>query len=308
MDAKKFLNIFDLMNVGLWQYNAKSEEFSCNEKFLEIFSYPEFGRKFKSMIIDQLPSKKFTITYSIGNQDRFYECTVSNEDSLYSGSMTDITNKLEEEKELYNLAFFDPLTGLKNKISCMNYLDSIEGKGFYLYFDIYKFKSINDTFGHQIGDEVLIRFSRVLENRVSTLGEVFRLSGDEFFAHVNVTKFPIIKKIMNKINKDILDIDMPNIPTLKANIGIVKHKGNMNTEAILQKADLAMYVAKHSVDKNYVVADNDVMDRFIDEVEFNIRMNIIIQFGETEMENVVLRRTSRDTVVNSLVHLIYKNN
>ncbi len=308
MDSNRFLDIFDIMNVGLWQYDAKSGIFSCDEKFLEIFSYPEFEDEFKAMIIAELPNKRFTIKFSLIEPLKYFECIVSNRDYLYSGSMEDVTNKLEQQEELYNLAFFDQLTGLKNRISCMNYLDSLQGKGFYMYFDLYKFKSINDTFGHQIGDEVLIRFSRVLENRISMFGEVFRLSGDEFFAHVNVGKFPIIKKILNQINKDLLNLDIPNINSLKANVGIVKHKGSMNTEAILQKADLAMYVAKHSNDKNYVLADNDVMDKFIDEVEFNIRMNSIIQFGESEVENVVLRRTTRDSVVNSLVHSIYKNN
>ncbi len=309
MKMERFLNIFDLMNIGLWQYDSLSDLFSCDQKFLEIFSYGEFLDDFKKHIIKELPKARFEIVYELANGNRVFEVVSVKEGDSYSGTLNEITDVVEEKKELHDLAFYDSLTGLMNRVSCMNYLESVVNKkGFYMYIDIHKFKAINDTFGHRVGDEVLIEFAEILKRRVGKLGEIFRLSGDEFFVHVHTTKFPIVKKLLNHLSRDFDTIDLPGLVNLKFNVGIVKYRQSEDVSSILQKSDLAMYIAKHSKSMEYVLADNEVMSKFIDEVEFNIRMNKISNFGTDEVDSVVVRRTSDDSIVNSLVNSIYKNN
>lgn len=309
MKMEGFLNIFGVMNVGLWQYDTLSESFFCDQKFLEIFSYGEYVDCLKTQIKENMKKSNFILEFEFGESKRIFECASVKEGDVYSGTIKEITDTVEEKEELHELAYYDTLTGLRNRTSCLNYLDELEDKkGFYLYIDIHKFKTINDTFGHRVGDDVLIRFSEILKHRVDKSGVIFRLSGDEFFIHMQVTKFPIVKKVLRFISTDFANLELPGLVNLKFNVGIVKYKNSEDVSSILQKSDLAMYVAKHSKNMEYVLADNEVMDKFIDEVEYNIRMNKILNFGNNENDSVVVRRTSDSNMVNSLVNSIYKNN
>lgn len=305
MEDKRFLRMFASLHVGLWQYESSSDSFSCDETFLEVFSYAEQLESFQRLIIESIPRKSFRVEFNMST----FECTVEEENGVFFGTLKDITNELEEKKELHNLAYYDSLTGLQNRASCIDHLSNTENKkGFYLYLDIQKFKSINDTFGHAFGDKVLIGFADILKAATNNNGHVFRLSGDEFFIHIELTKFPMVRRIINKIILDLKNMPLTGVVDLRCNIGIVKYKQTETVASILQKADLAMYIAKHSKNLDFVLADNNVMDKFIDEVEYNIRMNKIMNFGLNDVDSLVVRRTTDNSMIHSLVSSIYKNN
>ncbi len=80
--------------------------------------------------------------------------------------------------------FRDPLTGLHNRLFLSQLCGRSNLKGVYAHailLDLDAFKSINDTFGHDVGDDALIQMSRVLEQAVGSTGLAFRYAGDEFF-------------------------------------------------------------------------------------------------------------------------------
>lgn len=307
MKTKQLLEILNLMNAGLWEYNAETGDFLCGENFENVFYFPELLEEIQSKIIETVSLSNYRVDLELPDGIRTYNIVTTSVGKLYSGTITDITDSVEEKSLLTQLAFYDNLTGLGNRVSCIEYL-SESTKGFYLFFDIYKFKTINDTFGHLAGDDVLIQFANILKDQISSYGSVFRLSGDEFLAHIEVTKFPIVKNVIKNVIRDLKNAKLPGLINLRTNIGIVKYKIGMDPSTILQKADLAMYIAKHSKEVDYVLADNNVMDKFIDEVEYTIRMNKILNFGDKELDSLVLRRTSDNTMISSLVHSIYKNN
>lgn len=94
----------------------------------------------------------------------------------------------EQKKELQNIARKDGLTDLLNRRymeKLLNQTDTREEKGYFLLLDLDNFKLVNDNYGHLIGDEVLVRFARVLEEEVGTDGSVCRLGGDEFVVYVS---------------------------------------------------------------------------------------------------------------------------
>jgi len=106
--------------------------------------------------------------------------------------------------------YVDPLTGAYNR----RYIDSIVQKlsrkhGKYdisgLVIDINKFKSINDTFGHEIGDEALIRSAKILKNITGNLGSVIRTGGDEFLVILNTQNEEEITEIIEKIRLTLWD-------------------------------------------------------------------------------------------------------
>lgn len=109
----------------------------------------------------------------------------------YVGVVTDITRLRQTEAELAHLAHYDPLTGLPNRLLAQSRLEySIErsehlGRRLALLFvDMDRFKTVNDSLGHQVGDELLCAVGERLRRAVGPADTVARLGGDEFLAIV----------------------------------------------------------------------------------------------------------------------------
>ncbi|MCU7797355.1 MAG: bifunctional diguanylate cyclase/phosphodiesterase [Candidatus Thiodiazotropha sp. (ex Myrtea spinifera)] len=106
----------------------------------------------------------------------------------YHNQLSDVNITLSEKtKQLHDLAQHDPLTGARNRAAFDEYWHEIndvfqhsQGQISLLLFDIDHFKAINDTYGHEVGDEVLITVSQTLKNTLSGHERLFRLGGDEF--------------------------------------------------------------------------------------------------------------------------------
>jgi len=105
-----------------------------------------------------------------------------------TGSLTDVTDQKQAEKKLLHNAFHDALTGLPNRVLFMERLTHAltkvkEGEGYtfgVLFLDLDRFKVVNDSLGHQIGDQLLIATARRLESCLRPGDIVARLGGDEF--------------------------------------------------------------------------------------------------------------------------------
>ncbi len=109
--------------------------------------------------------------------------------------MLDMTEQINAEKQLKNLAFFDSLTGLANRHSIeqtlkslVNSDQSIENPFGILLIDLDSFKNVNDNYGHIVGDQLLSRVSRLLNERLRASDTLGRIGGDEFMVIVrNIT-------------------------------------------------------------------------------------------------------------------------
>jgi len=146
-------------------------------------------------------------------------------------------------------AFHDALTGLMNRKSYDKVLSERfkEKKPFALMFiDLNKFKSINDTYGHDVGDEVLIEVSRRL-NSVMTQDEyLFRLGGDEFVI-ISTRKKAFIPKFIEKLEKEVIGPHLVGKArvNIELSLGIAYYPDDTKDAINLTKyADEAMYKAK----------------------------------------------------------------
>ena len=190
----------------------------------------------------------------------FYKATfVSDTDEALGivGIMMDITDLQEKEKELKLLASIDPLTKLFNR----RHFSEIGGVLFnltkrenlnlsVLMLDIDKFKNINDTYGHKIGDDVLVALSDKLQmiNRKSDL--ISRWGGEEFVILLPKTSLDgasfIAERIRKEVEKLIIDTDNKEV-RFTASIGISEYKNeDINLQDIVCRADTALYKAKNS--------------------------------------------------------------
>ena len=158
-----------------------------------------------------------------------------------------LTKQINIQKDI------DDLTGIKNKGALTReindfLLDKTKDKGVMILLDIDHFKSINDTYGHDIGDSVIKQFSDVL-TKIFTNGEVVgRFGGDEFIVFIKNTDD---KEYASNVAKDIITTtkDYIKIPDLGkkvcVSLGIAVYNGvEKNYSEIFKKADIALYNTK----------------------------------------------------------------
>ena len=163
----------------------------------------------------------------------------------------------QTEEASRNLALHDTLTGLPNRLNLMNHLTEMTGKSVgedemsaVIFLDLDDFKSINDTYGHSIGDALLQETSLRLKASIRSSDFVARLAGDEFVLLIKGVKAKdMVETIANKIKNQfatafVLD-DMTLMVTSSFGISLYPHDATV-PDTLLYKADKALYSAKHS--------------------------------------------------------------
>lgn len=166
----------------------------------------------------------------------------------------------QSEKKLQNLAYYDGLTGLPNRLHFTEYIGSLgvhygpDHSFAVMFADLNRFKQVNDTLGHETGDillqKVASRFSLLVNDQL----RVFRLSGDEFVFvfHYNDTASvqQAAQAICDALNEPIMINDVVLYVSVSIGISIYPYDGD-NLDLIMRNADIAMYVAKEQGDSIY---------------------------------------------------------
>ncbi|TAK62602.1 response regulator [Methylobacter sp.] len=168
----------------------------------------------------------------------------------------------QHEKELQRIAHYDALTGIPNRILLADRMAQAiaqsKREGGMLgvcYLDLDGFKPVNDTLGHQAGDQVLIEIARRIESILRKGDTCARLGGDEFVVllpnlHHAEKCIVTVKRLLEIIARPILVQDQPFF--LTASIGITICPGDdSDADGLLSHADQAMYVAKQSGKNRY---------------------------------------------------------
>ena len=128
-----------------------------------------------------------------------------------------------------------------------------------MYLDINGFKNINDLYGHQIGDELLIHLAERLNTLLLPYGELSHLGGDDFLIVVKETNRDIIKQIVEDIVnhlKNPIEINTKQELTVGVSIGISQFPlDGLNCNQILSATEMAMYYSKQSSDRDFCFYD-----------------------------------------------------
>ena len=173
----------------------------------------------------------------------------------YAGSGTDLTEKRRSEAEANRLARYDALTGLANRQEMQLALErALDDKGdmtaeaTLFLLDLDRFKAVNDTMGHPVGDELLKQVSQRLFREVGEKGMVGRLGGDEFEVVLpglikNENLSSLASQIINELSQPYM-IDGVTL-SIGCSIGIAIAPDNGSTsDELVRNADLALYAAK----------------------------------------------------------------
>ncbi len=174
----------------------------------------------------------------------------------------------EAEAKIRDMAYKDALTGLPNRTHFMIYARDILHKslrkrryGAVMFVDVDKFKFVNDTFGHAVGDGLLIGFGRRLVEIIGNKKQVCRFGGDEFVLFLpeatQETVAELAEAIVNKMREPFRISG--NEFVISASIGIAHYPTDATTiDELLQLADTALYVSKRNGRNQYNIYNKDM--------------------------------------------------
>jgi diguanylate cyclase (GGDEF)-like protein/PAS domain S-box-containing protein len=259
-----------------------------------------------SQFIEQLKDEKRVVGFEWQSQDmsgrsiwlleNAYLTQHENGEVYYEGFISDITQKKKAELALKNQAQMDSLTGLLNRETFVNrvstYIEHNSAHNSAIFFiDLDKFKTVNDQYGHHVGDELLIEFSRRLKACFMNEDMISRLGGDEFSVFLrSVKNLPRLHELADKVvaglRKPFAFSNGYNFK-ISASIGISMLDSNVkNASEGLKQADMAMYEVKR----------NGRADFFI----FNQGLN------ETERRRSLLEKSLLTALKHSEINIHYQ--
>ncbi len=173
------------------------------------------------------------------------------------GFFHDMTNQKEMERKLHNLSITDGLTNLFNQRHFHTCLaDEIDRVKRYnhplslICFDLDGFKNCNDRYGHLEGDNVLRRIGTLLNTITRHSDKAFRYGGDEFFVllpETNLTQATVTAEKIRQMFNESWPYETDRSTTgarVTLSIGVVQRVGEISGEALIKRADVAMYNAK----------------------------------------------------------------
>lgn len=162
-----------------------------------------------------------------------------------------------EKKTLLQMAYTDTLTNINNRAYCeeeMTRYEVSKDRVSIINMDLNKFKEVNDTYGHAVGDELLIRFAQILDNVFEGIGCVGRMGGDEFIVIMKYREKYQIERIMQELLARVEEANHnSNRPyTISVAYGIADNSGNPEETArkVYERADKEMYRYKQQYKEN----------------------------------------------------------
>ena len=213
-------------------------------------------------------------------------------------TIKDITTNNIKKSQILNKIYEDSLTGLGNRRYFLKRLDaafsdSREGnkEGFaVLFVDLDRFKTVNDTLGHNIGDKLLIEVANRLKECLRETDTIARQGGDEFTVllegeDVESSIVRIACRLSDSLNQPYTILNHELVVT--ASIGVLLSSDNYeNTEEMLRDADFAMYRAKTSGKGKYIIFDP--------------------KFGEQASQSLRIEKDLRYAIENNELYIDYQ--
>ena len=206
-------------------------------------------------------------------------------------SFSDITERKQQEAQIEHLAFHDLLTGLPNRRLLIDRIQvaiaqaARDANGLALLFvDLDRFKTINDSLGHQAGDQLLRLVGERLKSCVRSGDTVSRVGGDEFIVLCPNCDSPedassLGDKLLGAIAQpyQIGDTEL----VITASIGIALYPDNgADANSLIGNADVAMYLAKENDRNNYQFYSPELNARNLERLQMELRLRHALEEGE----------------------------
>jgi diguanylate cyclase (GGDEF)-like protein len=285
------------MSQGLLLYDAEGRIVVCNQRYLDMYGLTGDVVKPGCTFHDQIAHRKATGSFE-GDVDAYCATVMRNvglgeithrdivssdgraihivNQPLAGGgwiaTMEDITERRRYDERIAHLAHYDALTDLPNRVMFREQLEQAlelipRGQQLaVLYIDIDEFKSVNDSLGHPVGDELLKALASRLRGCLRETDVVARLGGDEFAIIRTALRGPtdtteLVTRIYQAIRQPFECAG--HLLTADASIGIaLAPQDGADLDQLLRNADLAMYEAKAEGRRTYRFFEPGMDDRF----------------------------------------------
>ncbi|MFW6379425.1 MAG: EAL domain-containing protein [Guyparkeria sp.] len=213
----------------------------------------------------------------------------------YVGLFVDISRQKENESKLDFLAHHDPLTGLPNRLMMMARLEQLidvarrEGSEIaVLMVDLDRFKDVNDSLGHAVGDQLLIKVSERLRERFPQTDTIARLGGDEFaMAITDIDSTTSVGELANEVINALgepWELTKGQQVRVLASVGISLHPHNAASPlGLMQQADTALYRAKDEGRGTFRFFSDEMTDAARDRVTLELQLRQAIDNDELRL-------------------------
>ncbi|WFU39021.1 EAL domain-containing protein [Bradyrhizobium sp. CB82] len=306
IEKQRLDTAMNTMTQGLLMFDQDERLIVCNRRYIEMYGLSadvvKPGAYFRDVIKHRHDTGSFSgdvdsycdgILAAVGRlQSSVVETRdgrlieVRNQPSASGGWLAtheDVTERVRADERIAHMAHYDALTDLPNRVLMRGHLERrvaelAEGKPFaILYIDVDEFKGVNDSLGHEIGDELLRQVANRLRSCVGPHDLVARLGGDEFAvikadtgdrAELTVLADQILKTLRAPVNCKGQEIP------IDASIGIaIAPEHGDNLDELLKRADLAMYAAKSDGRRTFrfFAAEYDAKVRQRRQLDFDLR-------------------------------------
>lgn len=258
--------IFDV-NTAYCNLSGYSKDELLNRSVFDIGFIKELKEKdelertleknnyYKNKVIDLITKDKVNIKGLFSSQIIF----IDNKKYVLS-VIKDITQRIEMEEKIKKLSITDKLTQLNNRLKLdealkneINRIERSHSISSLVILDIDNFKAVNDNYGHQIGDTVLVEIANILKTNIRDVDVVGRWGGEEFMLILPFTNTKGATICSNKLREKIANHSFSGVGQVTASFGISEVKPGLTAEQIVAKADVALYKAK-DLGRNKVVS------------------------------------------------------
>ncbi len=287
----------EVARIGYWQWDMLSPEleFSPNLRSMCGISEDRLGiddflrqvhpddRERVRMAIDnaRLTGQEVTVEYRQKNprgkdwmlmNQVIKRVDESSGKQFLLGMVQDVSVLRKAEQKIFDMAYYDELTGLANRGHFREHLkDKVkharrrENRFALLYIDMDGFKQINDMMGHEKGDEFLRQFSKNLKKAVREADFIARLGGDEFCILLGDIQSSIdcvqsAQRCLALRDEPIVIDNHSLYPQMSIGIAVYPQDGD-DEDSLLKAADAAMYAAKQGGKHSYAFYDNKMTER-----------------------------------------------
>ena len=304
----------DLANIGSWEWVPSDQFMSWSESTYHLLGIKPFSKPptLQTLIESLTEAEQQSIKEQI--EQAFYspstlqvECKLHESSGFdrdiqivaepyfeagnficMDGYIQDITDRKHNENRLQELAFKDSLTGLDNRqlllerlTKAINIAKRYNLQFSILFLDLDGFQHINDSFGHDHGDELLTKVGARLQDIVRSEDSVARLGGDEFCILLNVhtddySPIHVAQKVIDSF-KHPFDLDETSI-LIGVSIGIsVFPNDGMTHQALFKSADTAMFNAKHNGKNRFSLYSEDMTEKAIKRLDLEQAMRVALK-------------------------------
>jgi len=287
------------LNIYLFANQAKIESYFSNalEKYVMYFIIPTLLISLllywllQVLLVKPLEKLKFFAYY---HNKVPAPLKIKELESIRSSMLQTFQLLTEETKALYYSARTDALSELPNRFQLNERLTWLikeserENKSFaYLFLDIDNFKKINDTLGHDAGDEIVINVSKIMLSELRGYDIIARVGGDEFVIIINkyqnhIELSHIIERVLSSISQD--QFVRNQLINISASIGVAFYpKDGTNGQELMKNADIAMYEAKKLGKNQYHYFTEALNHKILAEVSLEAELRQALQNQEFEL-------------------------